>query len=154
MSEYEKCIEAVQEGDYILAERLLTLALRKETEPESVAQLEFMMGLVRLRLGLGSEAADHMLKSLELRRAVLGESHAAVGLTLRILSQTLADFPGRESISVEISRSNLQFSTTLLGPDHPETQKALTGLIAALHRNGESHEELAQDHISTEPSSD
>ena len=104
-------------------------------EPLVQAQLMYTMGWVYLQLGLLDKAEPLILRSLELRRRLLGDEHKDT-LASKYVLGILREYQGRSSEAETIYREVLEARRRVLGEDHPDTIWSLQNVGAILMIEG------------------
>jgi eukaryotic-like serine/threonine-protein kinase len=127
-------------GDLPGAERDLRRALEIQ-ERTSAASLDRAttlsnLGMVLTERGAWDEAEQHLLASLELRSASLGEAHPEMLFSLSGLG-ALYQRLGRYDQAEPLLRRHALLNEQTYGPDHSQTALALGNLGVLLHRRGE-----------------
>jgi non-specific serine/threonine protein kinase/serine/threonine-protein kinase len=113
--------------DGVLAPAGTTVRRQFETEPLIAARLETTIGWTYFHLGLYERSEPHLLRSLELRRRLLGDDHPDTLYTVNELAN-LYTYQDRPDEAGPLYVETLGTRRRVLGRDHPETLASLNNL--------------------------
>ena len=127
-------------GNSITAREILDKGARKidkelDAQPRIQSRLMETMGRVYRNLGLYTQAAPILEKSLSLKRRVYGEEHLEVATslhTLAVLYDTQAKYQEAESLF----RQSLAIKEKIFGQDHLEVAKSLNSIAVVNWNRG------------------
>ena len=145
---FEQTLIAMESGDFFEAEknlRILRGVLSQKEESEDLAKVHFMLGMLFEKQGLLEEAVSSLQLSLNMRSSLLGPTHSATALTLKILCSIVSRVSGKEELAIELNRKSVALASELLGEDNKETilsRMKLSFCLVAAEEYDEAFDEL------------
>jgi serine/threonine protein kinase/Tfp pilus assembly protein PilF len=106
-----------------------------QEQPRIQSRLMETMGRVYRNLGIYSQAAPILERSLCLKRKVYGEEHLEVAAGLHTLA-VLYDTQGKYQEAESSFRQSLAIKEKIFGPDHPEVAKSLNSIAVVYWNQG------------------
>lgn len=105
-------------------------------DPQTQAQMMYVMGNIYYHLGLYDRASSLLGRTVEIRRQILGPDHPDTLAALSNLGRALY-FNGHTDQAEKAIRDALAGQTRVLGPEHPDTLRskdALAGVFSSTKR--------------------
>ena len=118
MKEFERALAAVNQGDFLEAEKFL-----RRCKIDDDGLVDFMLGLILARQERNDEAVEFIQASLQ-KRSLQGVS-SKVALTRKILVSLLMKLPGKQEDILYHQAICVQEAQILLGSEDPETLRAI-----------------------------
>ncbi len=109
-------------------------------QPVIEAQMLDVIGRIRTRLGLYSEAHAVLSEALEIRLRTLGPEHPDVATSLMNIAEAMAEGNSRDTTAVEKLQRAVAIRTRHFGENDSRTTDALYALATALHASGHYRE--------------
>ena len=127
-------------GNSITAREILDKGAGKidkelDAQPRIQSRLMETMGRVYRNLGLYTQAAPILEKSLSLKRRVYGEEHLEVATSLHTLA-VLYDTQGKYQEAESLFRQSLAIKEKIFGQDHPEVARSLNSIAVVNWNQG------------------
>lgn len=112
------------------------------SDPETQAQMMFVMGEVYYNLGLLSQGRALAARAAELQNKLLGPEHPETLKSRSLLAEILL-FQGHYAEAEKLQRETLAARSRVLGSDHPETIRSMSRLAKVLVFHGLTAEATA-----------
>lgn len=106
-----------------------------QEQPRIQSRLLETMGRVYRNLGIYSQAAPILERSLSLKRKIFGEEHPEVASSLHTLG-VLYDTQGKYEEAVSLFRQSLAIRESYFGKDHIEVAKSLNSIAVVFWNQG------------------
>jgi class 3 adenylate cyclase/serine/threonine protein kinase len=113
-------------------------------QPEVESAVRYTMGRVYFSLSDYPKAEEHLRRSLELQKKLLGDDHEATMLTVDALAAALI-YEGKLDEAEPLAIVNLQRRTRVLGPEHDQTLASM-GRLCWVHQDRGRYEQAADLH--------
>jgi serine/threonine protein kinase/Tfp pilus assembly protein PilF len=131
-------------GNTVTAREILDKGAEKieedlQEQPRIQSRLLETMGRVYRNLGVYSQAAPILERSLSLKRKIFGEEHPEVAASLHTLA-VLYDTQGKYQEAVSLFRQSLVIRESYFGKDHPEVAKSLNSIAVVYWNQGKYSE--------------
>ena len=107
-----------------------------ENEPAAQAELAFVLGKTRRRLGLYDSTRVLLERALSIRRRLHGREHSAVAETLGELALLVRDQEGDYAEAESLMHESVAIYRAVYGPRHPEVAEGLKNLVYVQRRQG------------------